>query len=232
MLGLKMGTSYMINRCIILIVFLISCKSDSLTSYENVLYFEDFDFFKIEGVKELNSKDWTYPYVRVENLDTMIRLQFYLSEKEIAYDYLHKRKNYWISRVDSIQELDMQYFITYFYKGKEYLIEYHKEKNNIYLDQYVISTKISDSEIRHENYFFEESKKINLGELPWNIKIDDWIRRSNHSLISKNDILTSSMVTSFKEGEMHTSKSCYKIGNLSINYFNYFSFKSKKIDCK
>lgn len=220
---------YTMNKYFVFCIFLISCKLNQKQDDQDITYFKDFDFFKNEGVSSIDSKNLKYPYVSVEDLDTMLRLQFYFSAKEIAYDYLHKRNDYWISRTDSIKEMNTQYFVTYYHNEKLYRIEYHLEKNIKYLDQFIILIPKSENVFDSKKYFFSDTKKID--DLPWKVNYNDWIRKEENIDSISNGVLNS-LSLDFRNGKKSKSLSCYKLGNYSFNYFNYFPFKFKKIDCE
>jgi len=226
----EMESFYMINRYLVLLFFLTGCKQEPLKEYTTINYYRDFDYAKIIGISLLNPEDWDYPYVRVENLDTILRLQYYISKDEISYDYLHKRSGYWESRIDSIREINMQYFKKYYYKNLIYETEYHIEGGIKLLDQFIISQYISNTVVRRDHYFFNEEKV--LKDLPWNISYDDWTKKSNNiDSISQNKMFLKSKYIDKVENIETQSTDCYEFKDLPINYFWRFSNNFKKVKC-
>lgn len=213
-----------------ILILLTGCKQDQLKMYQNVKYFRDFDYAKIEGVNPVDPENWDYPYVRVENLDTMIRLQYYLSEEEISYDYLHRRNGYWESRLGSIKEDKIYFFQRFYYNNLIYYLEYNIENGVKRLCQFIIKHKLSDKVIKSEYYFFNEDKE--LEELHWNIKYDDWVTKSidTDSISNKTMYIKSTLINRIENTENY-SINCFRFDNLPINYFWRFSYKFKRVEC-
>lgn len=211
-----------------------SCNLNSYNYQTEGMTYRDFDFSTMRPVSPMYD-NITYPLVRIEQTETSLQIQF-------EYDNECKRKlnlslvsdSLWVSH-DSVIEEYTHYFKKFYLPGKSYSVEYSNSDGKLEIEALLI-------EVHSERKFYTYNlfEKINVRKMlnePWGIDLGKATRVHEHNweLLQEGNVIRSNgKIIIDKVGDSQVgneSQGCWEINGHPHNFFNFFPWKYKKVDC-